>query len=322
MRSSIYRFCHCCLAIAGGLATLLASDNCLAVISYQLPNVQVAANPSGPTTGTFEVSVSAAPSDLPKAIGAFNLDFSVGGGNLVTLSSPQASAASLVPSVNPLLSDAGPVDNPYIVNLSPNAQTLRVGHDVPVDQPLMNGKNLVTVKFTVPAGTTGTFPLTFGPADNNVLVQGTATQLPLNLSDVGQISIMAAPAGVPGDYNNNGVVDAADYVVWRNQLGTSTTLQNEVAGVTPGSVTNEDYTAWRARFGRTSGAGAGAALGAAAVPEPTSWAAAALLVVSFLVGTRNAVRRAAARPALAWVPANGGGRRDSRPAWKCLDRRE
>ena len=28
--------------------------------------------------------------------------------------------------------------------------------------------------------------------------------------------LFVAPAGVAGDYNNNGVVDAADYVLWRN----------------------------------------------------------------------------------------------------------
>jgi len=26
---------------------------------------------------------------------------------------------------------------------------------------------------------------------------------------------------IPGDFNNNGVVDAADYVVWRKGLGTT-----------------------------------------------------------------------------------------------------
>jgi hypothetical protein len=67
------------------------------------------------------------------------------------------------------------------------------------------------------------------------------------------------PIGVPGDYNNNGTVDAADYVVWRRGAA----LQNEVA--TPGENTPEDYAAWRARFGNTSGGGA---VGAAAVPEP------------------------------------------------------
>jgi hypothetical protein len=74
------------------------------------------------------------------------------------------------------------------------------------------------------------------------------------------------PPGVPGDYNSNGVVDAADYAVWRDHLGTNFQLPNEVSGTTPGSVTQEDYTAWKARFGNTSGAGSGLAGGS--VPEP------------------------------------------------------
>lgn len=52
-----------------------------------------------------------------------------------------------------------------------------------------------------------------------------------------------------GDYNDNGYVDGADYVVWRDHLGTSFQLTNEVQGITPGMVTPEDYTEWRARFG-------------------------------------------------------------------------
>lgn len=72
----------------------------------------------------------------------------------------------------------------------------------------------------------------------------------------------SAAAGVPGDYNGNGVVDMADYVLWRN----GGPLQNEVNTV--GTVDASDYTAWRARFGNTSGSGSG--LGSAAVPEPAS----------------------------------------------------
>jgi hypothetical protein len=52
--------------------------------------------------------------------------------------------------------------------------------------------------------------------------------------------------------------------LWRN----GGPIQNEVAGVTPGSVTQEDYTAWRSRFGNTGGSGSVAA--GAAVPEPTA----------------------------------------------------
>jgi formylglycine-generating enzyme required for sulfatase activity len=82
------------------------------------------------------------------------------------------------------------------------------------------------------------------------------------------------PPPVPGDYNANGVVDAVDYVVWRNNLGSSFSLPNEVAGTTPGTVTQEDYNAWQARFGNTSGSGASAP--SAAVPEPSAGILAAL----------------------------------------------
>ena len=75
--------------------------------------------------------------------------------------------------------------------------------------------------------------------------------------------IGTAPS-LTGDYNNNGSVDAADYVVWRNALDTSTALPNEDPGVSPGQVTQADYDVWRSRFG----APVGAASVAAAVPEP------------------------------------------------------
>jgi len=71
---------------------------------------------------------------------------------------------------------------------------------------------------------------------------------------------------VPGDYNEDGTVNAADYTIWRNHLNTSFQLQNE-GGVTPGVVDADDYAFWKSQFGMTSGAGAGAS---AAVPEPTT----------------------------------------------------
>jgi hypothetical protein len=76
------------------------------------------------------------------------------------------------------------------------------------------------------------------------------------------LSVTAIPE--PGDYNQNGVVDTADYVVWRSGLGTT--------------YTQTDYDVWRAHFGQSVGNGAaGYPLGAsaeplsAAVPEPSSW---------------------------------------------------
>jgi hypothetical protein len=68
--------------------------------------------------------------------------------------------------------------------------------------------------------------------------------------------------GIPGDYNNNGVVDGADYVLWRK----GGPLVNEVN--TPGVVNAADYTEWRTRIGNTSGSGAAAGAENAPVPEP------------------------------------------------------
>ena len=76
------------------------------------------------------------------------------------------------------------------------------------------------------------------------------------------------PPPLPGDYNDNGVVDVADYTVWRDHLNTAFQLPNEVAGVSNGSVTAADYDAWKARFG-DSLAGSGAGGGAFSVPEST-----------------------------------------------------
>jgi PEP-CTERM motif len=74
-------------------------------------------------------------------------------------------------------------------------------------------------------------------------------------------------AGIPGDYNQNGIVDAADYTVWRDTLSAgATSLTNDP---TPGVVDESDYMYWRSHFGDTLGSGAGAG-GAAAVPEPAT----------------------------------------------------
>jgi hypothetical protein len=102
-----------------------------------------------------------------------------------------------------------------------------------------------------------------GASQANGTYGSTASSATFKLDEYfsGSGMITVGAVGVPGDYNGNGVVDGADYVVWRN----GGPLQNEVATV--GSVTAEDYTEWRGRFGNVSGGGA---LEASAVPEPMS----------------------------------------------------
>jgi hypothetical protein len=81
-------------------------------------------------------------------------------------------------------------------------------------------------------------------------------------------------AGIHGDYNADGKVNAADYVVWRKTLGQSITLPNDR---TPGMVTTEDYGVWRENFGAMSGP---AAASGALVPEPIGMILLAIAVFS------------------------------------------
>jgi hypothetical protein len=73
-----------------------------------------------------------------------------------------------------------------------------------------------------------------------------------------------AATTLAGDYNNDGIVNAADYVVWRNAAA-GATLPNDT---TPGVVTAADYAVWRANFGNSLAAGSGAAT-FSGVPEPS-----------------------------------------------------
>jgi hypothetical protein len=73
-----------------------------------------------------------------------------------------------------------------------------------------------------------------------------------------------------GDYNSDGTVDAADYTVWRDNLGGagSTLGANRDPLNGAGLVGVADYNSWKANFG-ASGAGSGG-LASAAVPEPAT----------------------------------------------------
>jgi autotransporter-associated beta strand protein len=127
---------------------------------------------------------------------------------------------------------------------------------------------------------TGTFSSVNAPT-----VSGHALTL---LYSANQVTLQVTDAVlVPGDFNSNGVVDAADYITWRNGLGTTHTPA--------------DYDVWRANFGRTASSGSRATAllpnGVdAAVPEPATWVFA---VAGFCLSTLGTVRHLAGRAARA-----------------------
>jgi hypothetical protein len=83
------------------------------------------------------------------------------------------------------------------------------------------------------------------------------------------VTLTVAAPSLPGDFNSDGVVDAADYVVWRKGLGSV--------------YTEGDYEVWRANFGQTAGNGTLQARSQSqfTVPEPLSQT---LLAVGILAG--------------------------------------
>jgi hypothetical protein len=90
----------------------------------------------------------------------------------------------------------------------------------------------------------------------------------------GWVAHITLPAMLPGDYNGNDVVDAADYTVWRDHLGQSFTLLNRDPSAS-GPIGGADYDFWVTHFGNVGG-GAGAAAAktlaepVAPVPEPST----------------------------------------------------
>ena len=90
-----------------------------------------------------------------------------------------------------------------------------------------------------------------------------------------------------GDYNGNGTVDTADYVIWRKALGQSdmSPIGFLADGDGDGQVDQNDYNIWRTNYGETTARGS---LGSAGVPEPAAWL---MLVVAFLPLFGAACRR-------------------------------
>ena len=104
-------------------------------------------------------------------------------------------------------------------------------------------------------------------------------------------SFVSNTGGTPGDYNDDGMVNAADYIVWRNNEGQSFTLPNERPDAsTPGVPDTEDYGFWVSQFG--SGEGGARAV----VPEPGSAALTLFVLLSASCRRRHLAYPRGSRP--------------------------
>ncbi|TWT35311.1 hypothetical protein KOR34_02010 [Posidoniimonas corsicana] len=72
--------------------------------------------------------------------------------------------------------------------------------------------------------------------------------------DIGAFELQGVPNFPDGDYNYDGVADAADYTVWRDTLGSTTDLRanGDNTGASAGKIDRADYLLWRANYGNTT----------------------------------------------------------------------
>jgi hypothetical protein len=105
---------------------------------------------------------------------------------------------------------------------------------------------------------------------------------------VDQYSTGLALQIIAGDYNQDGVVGAADYTVWRNSLHQQVDAGSGADGDRDGYIDEDDFEVWKSFFGRVVVGGGGVGAGTAAnVPEPAS----CILLVAAMIVTAAMRRR-------------------------------
>lgn len=96
--------------------------------------------------------------------------------------------------------------------------------------------------------------------------------------------LLASQVSAPGDYNNDGIVDATDYTVWRNHLGTNFNLSGhgDETVASAGVVDEADYTWWKQHYGNSYLGTGGGGLTGSTVPEPPTQAMLLVIALSLL----------------------------------------
>lgn len=155
----------------------------------------------------------------------------------------------------------------------------------PVGQAWKALRDSWNTELTATVAADGTIDFTGFYGDYELTIGGQTRNLQLAKGDPLYSLVIAA-----GDYNADGSVDAADFTVWRDTLGSTSDLRADGNGNEV--IDDGDFTVWQSLFG-TSYGGAGAL---ASVPEPST----ALL---FALGCGLAIRSRRIRPRSGAFPA-------------------
>jgi len=177
------------------------------------------------------------------------------------------------------------------IETQPQSQNVVVGSDVTFFVEVTGAEPLSYQWQKDDADVSGAVDPSFSILDVQLADAGNYRVLSVNpygvaLSDVASLTVEQ----LDGDYNQNGVVDSADYTVWRDNLGANITLPNEDPTQTPGWVTVDDYAVWKSNFGLTAGGGASAdsfGTSDAGVPEPSAAFLAVLAIVGLIALSRS-----------------------------------
>jgi GH35 family endo-1,4-beta-xylanase len=128
-----------------------------------------------------------------------------------------------------------------------------------------------TTQETTVVGPNGTISFDGFWGDYDITVEGETFELEL-VKGTTAYSLLVGET-LQGDFNLDGIVDAADYAVWRNHLGDTDETNISFNG-DGGDIGLGDYAVWKSQYGNTAPGAGGLA---AAVPEPT---AVALLLIA------------------------------------------
>ncbi|MEX2308867.1 MAG: hypothetical protein WD738_14805 [Pirellulales bacterium] len=223
------------------------------------PNWTLIKSPANATTGTFNTEGFA--NNTPDGLGGFWLRAFINGDAKITQTVPgMAGGDYTFAAMAKLEANYSAADTFMELAFLDASQTV-IGTPVLLDiiddgQPLDGTWHPRDVSADAPLGTA--FVRVTAGATGMSVTPGT----PSASGFFDDFSLMLAPAGLTGDYNNDGTVDAADYVVWRKT----------------GINGPQGYDDWRANFGAMA-PGSGSGLTTGAVPEPAGCILAAIALL-------------------------------------------